>query len=186
MLLLNVASNRILREGDRVHVTHGAQKGRYGQVVGYDLTEADRPVVVQFTVTSGDLRENLGANDLDVLKEPVTEAPEVLEPLPQIQATLTESLLADSFSTCGRCVCMTLKEDGTTLTFVPRDDRSNLREVFEQNEVFEEAVASLLEVAFVTRRPHLVAIGKSKQIGQLLTVPADDALNTLIGGQSRP
>lgn len=182
MLLLNVASNRILREGDRVQVTHGAQKGRYGQVVGYNLTEADRPVVVQFSVTSGDLRENLGANDLDVLDEPFNEAPEVLEPLPEIQTMLTEGLLADSFRSCGRFVCMTLKEDGTTLTFVPRDDKSNLREVYERSSNFEEAVAALAEAAFVTRRPHLVAIGKSKEIGCLLKVSAEDSLNTLLGG----
>lgn len=161
MLSLNVSANRHLREGDRIKVLHGDRSGRYAQVVGFDLCEADAPVVIQYGTASGGGRENVGANDVEYAGN-FGEAPETLEPLPEIQLILTEMRQLD-YQTCGRLLCVKLPEDGGTLSFVPKDDSVRLEETFAGNN--PEAI---LKVAFVTRRPHLVEISNSKQIWNLL------------------
>jgi hypothetical protein len=106
----------------------------------------------------------VGANDVEYVGR-FQEAPDTLEPLPEIATVLTES---DSYWTCGRILCMKLAEDGSTISFVPKDDEIHLTEIFDQANSVQEAVEAMLEVAFVTRRPHLVQIGNTKRIWQLL------------------
>lgn len=158
MLTLNLDANRELREGDRVQI-----RGRYAQVVGFDLHEVDTPIVIQFPLTEGSERELVAANDVEYVGN-FREAPDTLEPLPEIASLLTEK----SYWTCGRILCVKLAEEWSTLSFVPKEDSVRLSEVFDQAPTVKEAVDRLLEIAFVTRRPHLVQIGESKQILQLL------------------
>lgn len=165
MLTLNLESNRDLREGDRVRMKHGEQRGRYAQVVGFDLREADTPVVIQHPTTAGGQRELVGANDIEY-EGCFQEAPDTLEPLPDIPTVLTED--RGSYWTCGRILCMKLTEDGSTISFVPKDDGIHLTEIFDRANNVQEAVEAMLEVAFITRRPHLVQIGNTKRIWQLL------------------
>lgn len=173
MLTLNLESNRELREGDRLLM----RDGRYVTVVGFDLKEADTPLVVQHAQTNGWERELVGANDAEYVGN-FAEAPDTLEPLPEIPGVLNEK--ADAYQTCGRILCMKLSEDGSTISLVPKDDSVRLAEVFDSAPNVQEAVDRLLEVAFVTRRPHLVQIGNSKRIWQLLgTVSPGEALTHL-------
>lgn len=162
MLTLNIESNRELREGDRVVVKYGEKRGTHAQVVGFDLSEADTPIVIQYPISENGERELVGANDVEYLGR-FQEAPDTLEPLPEIPTVLTEG----AHWTAGKILCMKLSEDGSTLSFVPKDDSVRLADILGEADG-SAALGKLFEAAFVTRRPHLVQIGESKQIMHLL------------------
>ncbi len=177
MFLINVGTNRVLREADVVRVTAASpRRGVVGKVVGYDLSTPDTPLVVQYPrPVAGVLRETFGANDVEVVEGNNTmEAPETLEPLPEIQKVLQEERPA--YKTCGRFLCMTLRESGTTLTFVPRENGTNLRQIVDQR-----GVEALFEVAFVTRLPHLVQIGQSQVVSAALET--ENALEKILASE---
>lgn len=180
MLNFNITGNRYLREGDRVKIARGNRIGCFAQVVGFDLLETETPIVVQYGAASGSGRELVGANDVEYDGN-FGEAPEALEPLPEIRTILVEGKFSGEYQTCGKLLCMKLLEDGVTISFVPKDDSVRLVEVFEsKSSNIVEAVEELLKIAFVTRRPHLVEISRSKEIWQLLgTVSSEEAIKQL-------
>jgi hypothetical protein len=149
ILLLNAVSGRVLREGDSVRILTGDNSGKMGKVVGFDIINEASPIVVQ----RGNIRENAATNDLEV----VYESPESLEPLPEVDALLVEGNIANTYLTCGKMICLTLLEDGTIITFVPRDSRVSLRKIFEKKYriSMRDAIDEVSKHAFVTRRPHL-------------------------------
>lgn len=168
MKLLNLASGRELREGDEIRLKTGPRAGRLGKVVGVDLF-SDSPVVVQFPkAINGVVREWVDSDNVDVVR---FDIPDSLEPLPDRQEMLTE--VAPVFMTCGLMLCLTLNEDGTVLTCVPRDNSVRLRKIFESNykKSVRSAVSEVMKKSFVTRTPHLVKFGKSSEIEALLTAP---------------
>ena len=168
---------RVLREADKVRiVAEGPRRGRIGQVVGHDLT-TDRLVVQYPRAIDGISREALQPQDIEVVEgDNMMTAPEALEPLPEIRRVLQEEGDRPSYKTCGRFLCMTLRENGTTLTFVPREDGTDLKEVADK-----QGVEALFEVAFVTRLPHLVRVGNSHFVSAALE--EENALETILASE---
>lgn len=174
-LLLNVESGRELREGDEVRVLSGVRRGEYGKVVGFDM-HGVAPVVVQYPAPrSGVIREEFGANDVQLSR--AMSAPESLEPLPEVSKLLQDNKIRRNFKTCGAMFCIQLDENGTNLTFVPKKPGVVLGDVFKAKlaeGTFEEAVEGIFDESFVTRLPHLVEFSLSKDIDALLEAGASD------------
>ncbi len=166
MNLYNVNAKRNLKEGDLVRTP----KRGIGTVVGFDLFE-DESILVQ-----GKNSSNFGKYNPNRL-EVVYEGNE-LEPLPPITDVLTEGGFEERYWTCGGGICLQLSETHEILTLIPKDE-SNLREAFDSDGSFQEKVKGLLEVAFVTRLPHLVEDGFSRQIDSLIGSSLEEAVESL-------
>jgi len=148
MLTLHVTSGRELRESDVVRVP---SSGRVGTVVGIDYGSADT-LVVQYP---GDgTREQVGVNEVELLR---TEHYELPQPAPSVQA-LAESITSGPIR-CGAMACY-VSRDGSRITFVPKNGIAvdQLAESWSKGTT-REAVERLVEVAYVTRLPHLVRVG---------------------------
>lgn len=180
-LLLNVESSRELREGDEVRVLSGPRAGVVGKVVGFSL-RSDSPVVVQYPAPrAGVVREEFGANDVKLTR--AMTAPESLEPLPEIERMLVDGQLRRP-QPCG--TMLSLLAEGKSVTFVPTDSRTILGDLFEAeiqagNSV-EDALALVMERAFVTRLPHLTHSAMSHDIDALIEaqVEPETALQHLL------
>jgi hypothetical protein len=160
--LLNATSGRFLREMDHVRLTEGTYSGKLGRIIGFDLLNEDCPVVVQ--VPKPQVILQVGTNEVELFQE------SDLEPLPPVKSILSEGAVAPVFQTCGVMLCLTLNEDGTVLTFVPKSNGRRLRTIFEANykKGLVEAIKKVMESSFVTRTPHLVRVGRSAIISKML------------------
>jgi hypothetical protein len=156
-MMLNVASARVLREGDDVRLLSGPHRHKLAKVVGADPL-SERSIVVQYRTESGYRREQLSPNAVSLaFRLPEKEE---LEPLPSLSTILAEGSLTSSYLTCGVMSCVTLQESGTVLTFVPRDVTDNasrlFKEAYNETRNLSETVRRVLTKCFLTRRPHLV------------------------------
>ena len=149
--LYNVAVSRELQEGDQVRILSGPRRGRAGTVVGFDLL-SERPILVQYQVSSGLLRESFTANAVEVT---TCGAPDCLEPLPEIRRILRDST---EFVPCGKALLVRQK-DGRSISLIPKRN-TDLRAIYESGEhqSIEDRVLGLLRNSYVTRRPHLVRL----------------------------
>lgn len=112
-----------------------------------------RPVVVQYDGSSGLLRETFAANEVEI--KTYTEAPDSLEPLPEIRRILGDSKEGE-LTRCGDGVAV-MYEGGayTLLPLVPSSEFVRICES-ETHQTLEEKISVLLHLCFVTRLPHLV------------------------------
>lgn len=151
MFIYNVEAGRELKEGDEVRVLVGPRSGETGTVVGFDLLSSETPVVVQYEAKSGLVRQTLAANDVEV--SIYTEAPDTLEPLPEIRRVLTEGAKVDC---CGNF--LRVRVSSGVLSFVPKDQSAVLRQIYESSShhTLEGRLFDVAKYAFVTRLPHLV------------------------------
>jgi len=148
MLTLHATSGRELRENDVVRVPGS---GRVGRVVGVDYG-SDDALVVQYPGDS--LRESVAVNDVELLR---TERYE-LTPPPASTDALAESIVSGPIK-CGAMACYVTR-DGSHITFVPKNGIAvdQLAETWSRGGP-RAAIDKLIEVAYVTRLPHLVRVG---------------------------
>jgi hypothetical protein len=150
--LYNVATNRELREGDKIRVISGPRQNSEGMIVGFAVF-GPRPVVVQYNCLTGLLRETFAANEVEVSN--YTKAPESLEPLPEIRSILKDSQ-SGRLERRGRSAALVC-ENGT-YTFVPTVPSIDFMQICESksHQSIEEKILDLLRVSVVTRLPHLL------------------------------
>lgn len=170
MLLLNIVSNRQLREGDLVRM----KTGSFGRVVGIDVYESES-ILVQSE--DGETTQ-VSPNEVDF----VQEGPAGMEPLPSVVTILNEGKVKTSVRTCAGAICLTLIETNTTLTLIPKNPNSNLRESLQKllhKTEFATAILKLLKEVYVTRLPHLLESGPSKVIDSVLGKDINEAIEEI-------
>lgn len=114
-----------------------------------------RPVVVQYERTTGLLRETFAANEVEITN--YTEAPESLEPLPEMKRLLRDSQ-DGRLEYRGRTAALVC--EWGTYTFIPTVSSHEFMQICESksHQSIEEKILNLLRASVVTRLPHLIQI----------------------------
>jgi hypothetical protein len=149
MFLHNIDAGRDLIEGDEVIVRSGSRSESSGTVVGF-APYSPRPVVVQYRVTKGLLRETFAANEVSI--NTYVTAPPTLEPLPETKKMIVE-MSGGVWEDMGR---WTEVRSGKTRWCLFPTKPGEFKRLCESERHHYDDIVGLVGACFVTRMPHLV------------------------------